>query len=99
MNAENFAKIMETIETTSSFVIGEYIHYYTYTSLFLVAAGLFVCLVGYRIKPDAFDCNEFFIFVKYCTIIVGFVLVICNMGDFISPEAAAIHQLLTDLKG
>jgi hypothetical protein len=89
------------VTVASQEVITQYTHWFFVAGILRTAIGVVILLAGKRLlKYAAVDMEERLPLVASaaCTILVALVILCVNVPDIFFPRAAAIHQLIIDVK-
>jgi glucose uptake protein GlcU len=107
MNANVTDKIIAFLNSTGSATVKTYMRYQivsaemwlAFSALCLIA--VIVCSVGafYYLKKDESGRAFSFAFTGTLLVIVAGAMIAANLPTMLAPRAAAIHQLLTDIRG
>lgn len=91
-------KLEQVVGSSSEYVLSEYTHYFVVSSFVWLLFGLSMIVVIVKAKlPDHWDVHP--LVVKGFIMFIGGIFVAANLSDLLSPNAAAIHQLLKDIRG
>lgn len=94
---ENLA---DAVGKSAEFVTAEYAGWMVWSAVFWVALGLFICWGAMRLKFD--DDSEVpewgQMVIRGILIFIGGMFIATSAPDIAEPKAAAIHQLISDVK-
>ena len=98
MNEEVVNRLIEVLSSSTSMVLVEYTHYFTWVSLLYLCIGVVFGLAAYLVKkPESWE-KELFIVLKCLLVVLSFTFITLNAKDLVSPKASAIHQIIKDIK-
>ncbi len=91
-------KLEQVVGSSSEYVLSEYTHYFVVSSLVWLLFGLAMIVTIIKTElPGHWEIHP--LVVKGFIMFVGGLIVAANLSDLLSPNAAAIHQLLKDITG
>jgi len=99
MNEQIANKLIEALSSSASVALTEYTHYFVWVSLVYLVAAVLLATLALKFKKPEFMDDEGAFALRIVLCIVAFVLFMFNAGDLVSPKAAAIHQIIKDVKG
>ena len=91
-------RLSEILGTSGEYIISEYVYWYMASSLSFIALGVSIIWVIIKTElPEHWDVHP--LIVKGVLLLIGGVLIACNLADLLAPEAVSIHRLLLDVRG
>lgn len=105
MEGENLKMLQEVINAiggTGSAVISEYTVWFIVSAIGWIILGVAIIYSAYKWKVEnEGPCDDFYwgrVLARSFFMFIGALFIFCNVPDLFSPEAAAIHRLLQDVK-
>ena len=101
MDAATLNKAIEMLNSAAALAVDQYVGWTMLSAIVGVIVGLCFFIGAYKIRFDADSeiapWGRYLI--KGLIVFVGLTFVGCNISDIFFPKAAAIHQLLRDVRG
>lgn len=102
MEGENLKMLQEVINAiggTGSAIVSEYTVWFIVSAIGWILMGAAMAYLSFKWKIESDDEDEYWkTIVRWVMIFIGALFILCNVPDLFAPEAAAIHQLLRDVK-
>lgn len=94
---EALNKLAEILGTTSETIIDAYTSWFVYSSIAWLLVGVTLVVAGLRwTVPEDWEAPS--VVLKALVVFVGLLFICSNVPDLIEPKAAAIHQLIYDVR-
>lgn len=91
-------RLTTTIGQSSSVIVTEYTKYMVANSLSYISFGILICFLAKKYKLKDLE-DEIAIIIRGTIFFIGLLFIFLNIADLFSPNAAAIHQLIKDIRG
>lgn len=98
---EMFNKIIEVVTQTGGSAIQAYTEWHLASAIICVFCGAIMIAVSLCISTAVEDLERRLVLeiVKVLLIVLGSLFILANAADIFAPKAAAIHQLIKDVRG
>ena len=102
VNEKTISQMLNILQSSGSEALSHYAVWFIAQALVLIILGILMCYFSYKwnhLKDDGSEkIEDFGMFLKGIMFAIGVLFVISNIPDLASPKAAAIHQLIKDIK-
>jgi hypothetical protein len=102
METEQIIRAISGIgETGAKFVIESYSRWFVVSSISWILLGTVIAVFSFWIKMPKDIEDDFVVWCKvgrWAVLVIGLLIVCCNVATLLAPEGYAIHQIILDLK-
>jgi hypothetical protein len=100
-DSELIRELASVVGKSSEQVVSSYSEWFVYSSLGWVAVGVAICVLAVVLEFGAdSDLEEISkLLIRAAIAFFGCIFIFVNLPDLLSPQAAAIHQIITDIRG
>jgi hypothetical protein len=103
METETIQKIADIMHAAGAEIIPEYAAYLLVQAAGFAILGVAVIAKALSFRPETANLDDAEAVIahtlKWAAVFVGALFVIGNIPDLVSPKAAAIHQIIRDVRG
>lgn len=101
LNIEALEMLLNTVNDASNTAIAAYTKWYFYNGIVMVIIGIVILFFSNSLKIDSVEQGSYeyttTVIVKICMLILGFLIVACNIPDIIAPEGVATYKFIKSI--